>query len=643
VAAPVFEFGDFRLDCGRFELRRSGRSVRLERKPMELLILLVGRDGQLVTRSEIAKHLWESEVFVDTEHGINTAIRKIRQVLGDDPEQPRFVQTVTGMGYRFVAPLVRCDPQPDEVAGFGDLATAAEDVVEIPKQDAEGVVGARSGEIGAVSRGGRPAIWAGLGGVVAIAIVVAVVMIDHGAWRTRLLHRGDAPVINSVAVLPLDNLSGDAGQDYFADGMTDELITMLVKDSTLRVTSRTSVMQYKGVHRPLREIARELGVDGILEGSIARTGDHVHMTIQLIQAPTDTHVWAESYDRDGSDAVSLPGEAARTIAKRVNRVTAEPQVARYVNPAAHDAYLHGRYLWFASNNEKAGEYFRKATELQPDYARGWSGLSMYYGAGMIDGEMSPKDSMTLEESTARKALQLDASLPEAHLVMCAAEFVVRWDWARAEAECKRAVELDPSFAEAYHFRGTMLAALNRQQEAIDAQKKATELDPFERNYGLALTYVMVRQYDAALAEGLQHLESTPNDTFLHWILYETYRCKGMDKEATEELETMLSLMGKKESAESVREAYRRGGYKAVVLEQIGELKRKSSSQYVSPVELALLHAQLGQREETLRLLEEAYRQHSPQLLWVQCEPAYDFLHGDERYRAIIKGIGLPAA
>jgi TolB-like protein/DNA-binding winged helix-turn-helix (wHTH) protein len=641
VAAPVFEFGDFRLDCGRFELRRSGRSVRLERKPMELLILLAGRDGQLVTRMEIAAHLWGSEVFVDTEHGINTAIRKIRLALEDDPEQPRFVQTVTGLGYRFIASLVSREPQVEEGSGVGDTLTGTA-VSEIPHQDAGSEVAETGGgQIAEPGGRGRWTIWLGVLGIAMAAI--AAVTLGRGEWGSRWLHRDGAPVMNSLAVLPLDNLSGDAGQDYFADGMTDELITMLVKDSTLRVTSRTSVMQYKGVHRPLREIARELGVDGILEGSIERSGDHVHMTIQLIQAPTDTHVWAESYDRDVSDAVSLPGEAAEAIAKKVNRVVAQPAVAHYVNPAAHDAYLHGRYLWFASNNEKAGEYFRKATELQPDYARGWSGLSMYYGAGMIDGEMRPGDSLALQESTARKALQLDPSLPEAHLVMCAAEFVVRWDWARADTECKRAIDLDPGYAEAYHFRSTVLAALNRPQEAVDAEKKATELDPFQRNYGLALTYVLVRQYDAALADGLQHLESTPNDTFLHWILYETYRCKGMDKEATGELETMLSLSGKKASAESVREAYRRGEYKAVVLEQMGELKRKSTSQYVSPVDVALLHAQLGQREQTLDFLEEAYRQHSPQLLWVQCDPAYDFLHGDERYRAIIKGVGLPVA
>jgi len=641
VAAAVFEFGDFRLDCGRFDLQRKGRSVRLERKPMELLILLVGRDGQLVTRAEIAEHLWESEVFVDTEHGINTAIRKIRQALGDDPEQPRFVQTVTGLGYRFLAPAVRREPGVEEVAGAGDRSTA-EAVAGIPEQDVDGVVGARSGKR-------RLAIWVGLVGLVgigvvaAVAILVGAVMDGHGALGTRLLHRGEAPVIHSLAVLPLDNLSGDAGQDYFADGMTDELTTMLVKDSTLRVTSRTSVMQYKGVHRPLPEIARELGVDGILEGSIARDGDHVHMTIQLIQAPTDTHVWAESYDRDASDAVSLPGEAAETIAKKVGRVVAQPAVAHYVNPAAHDAYLHGRYLWFAANNEKAGEYFRKATELQPDYAQGWTGLSVYYGAGAIDGDLNPEESLALQQSTALKAVQLDASLPEAHLAMCAAILEGRWDWARADAECKRAIELDPGLAEAYHFRSKIFAALNRHEEAIEAQKKATELDPFARTWALAYSYELARQYDAALAEARRHLESTPNDALLRWILYDTYRCKGMDKEATDELETMLSLLGKKEQAESVREAYRRGGYTAVVLEQVRELKSKSAAAYVSPVALAGLYAQLGRREETLGLLEQGYRQRSPLLLWVQCDPAYDFLHGEERYRALIKGMGLPPA
>jgi tetratricopeptide (TPR) repeat protein len=354
-------------------------------------------------------------------------------------------------------------------------------------------------------------------------------------------------------------------------------------------------------------------------------------------------VWAESYDRDASDVVSLPGEAAETIAKQINRVVPRPAVPRYVNPAAHDAYLHGRYLWFAGNNDKAGEYFRKATELQPDYAQGWSGLSMYYGAGAIDGYLNPADALAQQESTARKAVELDESLPEAHLVMCAAIFVSQWDWERADRECKRAIELDTGYAEAYHFRAKILATLNRNQEAIEEQKKATELDPFARTWALAYSYQLARQYDTALADALQQLDSTPNDAGLHWILSQIYRCKGMDNEATEELEKVLSLYGDRAAAARLRQAYQQGGYKAAVLEQIRELKSKSSGHYVSPVDLALLYAQLGRRKETLALLEEGYQQHSPLLLWMQNDPAFDFLHADERYRSIIKGVGLPPA
>ena len=631
VAGNVYEFGDFRLDCGRFELLRKGRGVRLERKPMELLILLVGREGQLVTRAEIGRHLWESEVFVDTEHGINTAVRKLRQALGDDSEQPRFVQTVTGMGYRFVAPVVRGEAAVEVHAGVrvGEGDVTGPDAVEQVE------------EIAAPARMRRWKVW--VGGVGVALVVAAAAMVARGGFGNRLMHREGGAEISSVAVIPLENLSGDAGQEYFADGMTDELITMLVKDSTLRVTSRTSMMQYKGVHRPLREIAKELGVDGILEGSIERSGGKVHMNLQLIQAPTDTHVWAESYDRDGSDVVSLPGEAAETIARRVHRMVVQPAVVRTVNPAAHDAYLRGRYLWFASQNEKAGEYFRKATELQPDYAQGWSGLSVYYGAGAIEGTLNPVDALEPQEVTAQRALQLDASLPEAHLAMCAAIFEARWDWARADPECKRAIELDPGYAEAYHFRAKMLAAVNRHAEAIEAQKKAMELDPFARPWALAASYLVARQYDAALEEGRQRLESSPNDAILHTVVYESLRCKGMEKEATEELERAIVLRGSKAGADAVAQAYRQGGYRAVVLQHLQDLKSRSADHYVSPVDIAWQYAELGQREEALRFLEAGYRQRSPLLLWVQDEPAYDFLHGEERYRSLIRGMGLPPA
>jgi TolB-like protein/DNA-binding winged helix-turn-helix (wHTH) protein len=647
----VYEFREFRLDCGRFELARNSHELRVERKPMELLILLASRGGQLVTRQEIAERLWSSEVFVDTEHGINTAIRKIRQVLRDDPEEPRFVQTVPGKGYRFIAPITVGQSRMEDEARSSQIHSADLDnppVLASPSE-ALALTPAAAGAEPPADRTTRMlartrlAVWLAAGVLAAIAILVVAVAFDQRSFAARILHHTAKPAISSLAVIPLENLSGDPSQDYFADGMTDELITMLAKNSTLRVVSRTSVMQYKGVRRPLPEIARALGVDGILEGSIARSGDKVHMNIQLIQAASDTHLWAESYDRDAGKVVSLPNEASKTIAKRLNSAVSISASQHYVNPEAHDAYLHGRYLWYAGKYAKSFEYFKKATELQPDYAPGWSGLAMNYGASAIDGQKSPPETLEAGEEAATKAVQLDDTLPEAHLTLCAMIFENRWDWTRSDQECKRAIELDPQFAEAYHFRAKILAALNHNQEAIEAQKKATELDPFARPFALAYSYLLARQYDAALTDALQRQDSTPNDWGLHWVLYETYRCKGMYKEATKELEKMLTLQGDEASVAIVGRAFEQGGYKNVVRWQVGDLEKKSSSQYVSPVALSLLYAQLGDREKTLSLLEQGYREHSPILLWVQNDPAYDFLHSDERYRSIIKRVGLPPA
>jgi TolB-like protein/DNA-binding winged helix-turn-helix (wHTH) protein len=636
VPVTIFEFGDLRLDCSRFELWRAGRSLKLERKPMELLILLATREGDLVTRAEIAEHLWGSEVFVDTEHGINTAIRKIRQALRDDPDQPRFVQTVMGKGYRFIGPIseVRLPPPilaPEPAApGARDVATT------IPAPQSS------TSETGAPSRRPRLPSWLLIGASVIVLCCITAFTL-HAHWSRERSARAATSNIRSIAVLPLDNLSGDPAQNYFADGMTDELTTMLAKNSTLHVVSRTSAMQYKGAHRPLREIAQALGVDGILEGSVERSDGKVHMTIQLIQASTDTHLWADSYERDANDVVTLPSEAAEAIAKRLNSAVAPPPSARYVNPEAHDAYLHGHYLWFSGQNDKAGEYFRKATELQPDYAPGWSGLSIYYGAGAVDGLLDPRTALPAQDVAARKAVILDEALPEAHLAMAATYWLHNWDLARADKEVLGAIELDPKFAEAHHLRAKILAALNRHQEAIAEQKRATELDPFARPFALPLSYILARQYDAAITDGLQRLESTPNDATLHGVLSEAYRCKDMHNEAVQMLGPYFLLQGDKSSAESVRRAFEQGGYIAVVRWEISDTERKSAKQYVSPVEMALLYAQLGQREKTLALLEEGYRQHSPYMLDIQNDPAYDFLHNDQRYRSLITKIGLPQA
>src|ERR1700683_3014688 len=381
MSESQYKFAEFQLDCAGFELRRQGRAqkserISLERIPMELLILLLERQGSVVPRQEIVDRLWGKDVFVDTEHGINTAVRKIRQALRDDPDQPRFILTVSGKGYRFVA------------GDNGNRRSAAPSPSETPTALPEreprpsGSDVPDRGSVAAVMPA-VPSKRAKLAIVIAICVVVAAIFIS--SQRHRIVRANQASQIHSIAVIPLANLSGDAAQDYFADGMTDELITALAKNRSLRVVSRTSAMQYKGINRPLPDIARELNVDGILEGSVGRTPTSMHMTVQLIYAPTDSHVWAESYDRDLNHAYSLPEELSRTIAKEVKAATSPSPAQRYISPEAHDAYLHGRYFWFTFNVPATLPYFEQAIQLQPDYAAAWSGLADTYA---VDGMMN---------------------------------------------------------------------------------------------------------------------------------------------------------------------------------------------------------------------------------------------------------------
>jgi TolB-like protein/DNA-binding winged helix-turn-helix (wHTH) protein len=648
-SSSAIRFGDYELNPKRGVLSRNGVALKLQPQPFRVLEILVKRAPHIVSREELGDSVWGDGVYVDLDQSLNFCIRQIRSVLNDSASNPKFVDTLPKQGYRFIGSIVESRPPSIEEPSrppvaenryrrIGDIKPAPPAPTPFPVQSpapgrAEPPIAIKTPS----SRRSGLRFW--LVALVALALVVVAVGLGARRWRERLASQA-APKISSLAVLPLDNLSGDPAQNYFADGMTDELTTMLAKSSTLRVISRTSVMQYKGVHRPLPEIARELGVDGVLEGSISRAGDKVHMTIQLIEAASDSHVWAESYDREANDVVTLPREAAQTIAKKLNSVALQSTPQHYVNPEAHDAYLRGRYVWFTGENEEAGKYFRKATSLQPDYAPGWAGLSMYYGQGIWDGELDPKDCVS-GEAAARKAVELEDSLPVAHLTLGATIFICRWDWAQADQEMARAIELDPNYAEAWHFRSKIYSILGRNEKAIEVQKKAMELAPFERPFAMALTYFTVRQYDAAINEARLRLETRPDDVALHWTLLESYRRKGDMKEAAEEWEKVMLLAGDKEAAASIRNAYQKGGYGAAVRWELGQLKQKSAKQYISPVDVAFQYAQLGQKEEALSNLEEGLRQHSPMLLWIQTDPAYDFLHGDERYRAIVKGIGLP--
>jgi TolB-like protein/DNA-binding winged helix-turn-helix (wHTH) protein/Tfp pilus assembly protein PilF len=658
VPIGIVKFAEFELDGGRYELRRGDRVLKLEKIPMELLALLAESNGRLVSRDEIVEKIWGKDVFLDTEHGINTAIRKIRQVLGDDPEQPRFVQTVTGKGYRFVAPATsieaRIENRGNGVKGSGErapvLTTSFPAANHVGNAEISPPSDNRERAAQPVSPAAIPVLsrsrWLGvaLALVVLASLVVVLVRLNSSSAGVGLFTRAVKPQIHSLAVLPLENLSGDPNQEYFADGMTDELITMLAKNTGLRVVSRTSVMQYKKVHRPLADVARELGVDGILEGSVGRSGNRVHINAQLIYAPQDVHLWAESYDRDLNDLTSLQSDLARNIARQVGMTTAAVgRPERHINPEAHDAYLLGRHYWLVSQYKKSQEYFQKAIELQPDYAAAWSGVADYYTASAVEGQITQEVAIAQAEPAARKAIELDDSLADAHHAMAAVYYFLRWDWNAAEKESARAIELNPHYSETHHLRSYLFDSLSRTDESLQEERKAMELDPFARPFGLALALLYARQFDAALREALARSEVLSNDATLVWIVGDIYTYKGMQAEGVQEWERALLLWGDKKHAAEMQGAFRRGGFRAVLEWNLSDVQRTATTKYVSPMEFAFCYARLRRKDETIRYLERAYQEHIPFLVHLPHDPNFYFVHSDPRYRAIVNKMGLPPA
>jgi TolB-like protein/DNA-binding winged helix-turn-helix (wHTH) protein len=607
-------FGLFELDLRTRQLTKNGVKIRLPQQSIQSLSLLLERPGEIVTREEFRQRLWPSDVFVDFDHGLNKSIQKLRDALGDSAGSPRYIETIPRIGYRFIGPA----------NGSTGIREPTSDTNTPPPQNLASAPLARIA-------GSRQARWLFIAAWIGLGALTAGLLIR---WRLRA-----SEPIQSLAVLPLDNLSGDSSQDYFADGMTDELITMLAKDSTLRIVSKTSVMQYRGARRPLPEIARALHVDAILEGSVSRSADQVHMTLQLIRADTDSHLWADSYERNAND-VALPDEAAKAVAKQLHRAVPIVKNIRYVSPAAHDAYLHGKYLWFSARMEESGPWFRRAIELQPDYALAWAGLADYYGEGIAGDVLDPRTSIVPEEQAAQRALELDPDLPEAHQAMGAMFLIDRWDWTDADRETLRAISLSPQDGDLYYLRACVLQAVNREAEAIDLGKKAMEIDPFSRPYALASLYEYTRQFDATLAEIRLRLEANPNNPDLIGLEMEIQRRMGNYKEAVDTWAKWHILMGDPQSAVDLRRAYNRGGAPGFVRWQLHRRLLQAKSHYVSPVELASYYAQLSDKERTLALLEEGYRQRATDTLWIQGDPAYDFLHADPRFRSIVQKTGV---
>src|SRR6266567_2322110 len=500
--AQEFKFGDFTLDQARYRLQRGDRQLRLEKLPMELLIFLVERPGELVSRDEIAERLWGKDVFVEVNHSINVAVRKIRLVLRDDSDKPRFVETVIGRGYRFAAPVICSDgipnskvqplPSQSQLASVPGLSLAQERMVST-----------------------RLKIL--LGGVTVLALLTVALVLNHGRAKGIKL-----TPITSLAVLPLKNLSGDATQEYLADGMTESLIGRLSGIHNLRVISRTSTMHFKDTQLSVPEIAKMLRVDAIVEGSVMREGNRIRVHAQLIRAATDEHFWSETYDREFRDVLSLESEVAQSIARKVEAtVTGKEQerltAARSVSPEVYESYLKGVFALDKSNNQAGIEesigYFQEAINRDPTFAPAYVGLGDANNAlGTVFVGARPEETRSKAISAARKALELDPDLVEAH-VLLANVLRKQWRWADAEAEYRRALELSPNNADAHASFASWLLCQGRTDESLATVRRGRELDPLAVSGGsIAWILFQSHRYDEALRELRSVLAAQPDNT-----------------------------------------------------------------------------------------------------------------------------------
>ena len=629
-------FGVFELDLRAGELRKHGLRIRLQEQPFQLLAMLLEHPGEVVTREELQKKLWPADTFVDFDHGLNKAISKIREALSDSAEGPRFVETVARRGYRFLAEVKVADaatvrspelaPLLRPVAEVGDLADLA-GTPAMPKY----LLSSFAWKIS--------------------AFVLLLLVASLAAWKLHPWNR-PSPVIRSLAVLPLESLSSDASQDYFADGMTDELISDLGQISALRVISRTSVMAYKHTRKPLPQIARELNVDAVVEGTVLRSGDQVRITAQLIEASADKHLWSQSYQGELRDTLALQNQVARAIADQI-RINVNPQEQaalknlKVVNPQAYESILKGRYFWnkrTADGLKVALAYFNQAIDEDPKYAQAYSGLADTYSL-LGDWQyavMTPKEALPKAKGAAIKALELDSTLGEAHnsLAFCLDGF--DWDFDSAGKEFRRAIELNPSYATAHHWYAWHLSLLGRYDEAIAEMRKAENLDPLSLiiNADLAELLVLAHSYDESIRQSRKTIEMDPNFALAHNQLAQAYLQKHMNHEAVAELEKAAQLSGRSPTViANLARAYAGSGKRNEAVKLLNDLKKRSSPGYSRASEIAVIYASLGDSDQAMSWLEKSYEERfNPGVL---LRPGFDPLRSDPRFQNLVRRIGLP--
>jgi TolB-like protein/DNA-binding winged helix-turn-helix (wHTH) protein/Tfp pilus assembly protein PilF len=627
-------FGSFEVDIVSGELRRQGLKIRLQDQPFRLLVLLLGRAGDVVTREEIREKLWPADTYVDFDHSLNTAVKKLREALGDSAEAPRYVETLARRGYRFIAPVA---PRP--IAQVGPSASA--DVASRLPSPAE-----------RLSTSARRLLTFAIIVVICAAALVAYWVVPRPGPTIPSGRR------STLAVLPFDNLTGDADQEYLSDGLTEEMITQLsrLEPDRVRVLARSSTWKYKRADRDIGRLRRELGADYVLEGSLRRAGERVRVTAQLVRVDDQSQVWAETYERPFGDVLILQSEVAETVARTI-AVTLTPHAqarlarARPVRAEAYQDYLRGRFFWNRRTEvalRQALGYFQKAIAIDPGYAPAYSGLADSYlslGASSIVGGLPPRQAMPEAKAAALKALQIDDALAEAHTSLAMVHLLYDWDLAACEKEFRRAIELDPNYTPAHHWYSHCLLPLGRTEESLAESKRALELEPLQLVVGLHLGwhYLYARQYDQAIEQFRKTLELDPafpqTQRYAAWA----YLQKGMHPEAIAALRAALSGLERDPEIEGeLGHALAVAGRRAEALAILEGLGHLSATRYVSPYSVALVHAGLSDRDQALVWLDKAYAERSDYMPYLRLEPMLDGLRADPRFAAVAGRVGLPS-
>jgi TolB-like protein/DNA-binding winged helix-turn-helix (wHTH) protein/Tfp pilus assembly protein PilF len=605
VRTSPIRVGAFEIDLVSGELRKQGDKIKLQEQPFQVLVALIERAGEVVTREDLQRRLWPADIVVDFDRGLNKAINRLREALGDNADNPQFIETLPQRGYRFIA-AVETSPSLDRVAR------------KMP----------------------RRGVLAGAGGLAALALFYA---------GRRLLPTLPQK-IGSIAVLPLENLSGDPSQEYFSDGMTDELIGEIARIASLRVISRTSIMQYKrGSRKSLPAIARELNVDAILEGTVVQSGQKVRITTQLIRARDDRHLWSEEYERDLTDILALQGEVARAVAGQIQiKLTPQEHTAltrtRPVNPEAYEAFLKGNFFLQKGipGVNKSIEFFKRAIELDFSQADAHAGLAEVLCYAGIFGFRPSAETYPEARSAALKALQLDESNAGAHNALADVKKGYDWDMAGAEAEYQRALQLNPSHLLTRLWYAEYLARMGRYGEAIAESGRALALDPVSPNsYGnRGMLFFRARRYDEAIRASQQALDLDSNFINALWWQGLSYAGNRDFPKSIASLTKAISMNDGPLFRALLGHVYGRAGERAKALGILEELTAMAKQRYVSPGHFAVVYGGLGDADSTFQWLEKAYQARATGIHELP-SMYFDSVRSDPRYADLMRRVGLP--